>query len=91
MKIIAGILYHIFARLCPQIALSTLKFLDQFSCRLYRNHRCCGTGGKGGVQRTGRIERTFRASLILSYLPGPDLLSPSQITIEGRQVHQAVS
>jgi hypothetical protein len=54
MKIIAGILYHIFARLCPQIALLTLKFWDQFSCRLYRNHRCCGTGGKAASLDSAR-------------------------------------
>jgi hypothetical protein len=42
----AKILYHIFSSLGPKIALPTLKFWDQFSCRLYRNHHCCGIGGK---------------------------------------------
>jgi len=46
MKVVAEILYHIFSRLGPKIALLTLKFWDQFFCRLYRNHHCCGTGGK---------------------------------------------
>jgi hypothetical protein len=81
MKMVAGILYHIFPHLCPKIALLTLKFLELDHPST--NPSTLVRTSSGQAQRC-----RDPASLILSYFPAPALVSLSQITSEGRQVHQ---